>query len=63
MTLKIYGIAASRAIRPLWAAEELGLPYEHLRWHYQGPETREPAYRAINPQGRVPALRRLRSQL
>ena len=25
MTLKIYGIAASRAIRPLWAVEELGL--------------------------------------
>lgn len=56
MTLKIYGIAASRAIRPLWAAEELGLPYEHLRWHYQGPETREPAYRAINPNGTVPAI-------
>jgi glutathione S-transferase len=56
VTLKIYGIAASRAIRPLWAAEELGLPYEHLRWHYQGPQTREPAYRAINPNGTVPAI-------
>jgi glutathione S-transferase len=56
VALKIYGIAASRAIRPLWAAEELGLLYEHLRWHYQGPETRGPAFLAINPNGTVPAI-------
>lgn len=56
MTLKIYGIAASRAIRPLWAAEELGLPYEHIRYHYDGPETREPAYLALNPNATVPAI-------
>ncbi|MBX3608769.1 MAG: glutathione S-transferase family protein [Hydrogenophaga sp.] len=56
MSLKIYGTAASRAIRPLWAAEEIGLPYEHIAWHYQGPEVREPAYLAINPNGTVPAI-------
>lgn len=56
MTLKIYGIAASRALRPLWAAEELGLPYEHIRYHFNGPETREPAYLALNPNGTVPVI-------
>lgn len=56
MALTIYGIAASRAIRPLWAAEELGLAYRHLPWHYEGPETREPSYLAINPNGTVPAI-------
>lgn len=56
MTLKIYGIAASRAIRPLWAAEELGIPYEHVPLHYQGPEVRQAPYLALNPNGTVPAI-------
>lgn len=34
MTLKIYGIPASRAIRTLWAAEELGLEYQDIPLHY-----------------------------
>ncbi len=56
MTLKIYGIAASRAIRPLWAAEELGLPYEHIRLHYQAPELKQAPYLAMNPNGQVPII-------
>ena len=36
MTLRIYGIAASRAIRPLWAATELGLNFEHVPTDYKG---------------------------
>lgn len=56
MTLKIYGIAASRAIRPLWAAEELGLAYEHIRLHYNAPEIKQPPYLALNPNGTVPAM-------
>ena len=31
MALKIYGVAASRASHALWAAEELGLTYEHIK--------------------------------
>jgi len=54
--MKIYGIAASRAIRPLWAAEELGLEYEHVKWHYAGQEVKSDAYLALNPNGTVPAL-------
>lgn len=57
MKLTIYGIARSRAIRVLWAAEELGLPYEHVDVVY-GPEgSRKPDFLAINPNGRVPAAR------
>jgi glutathione S-transferase len=61
MTLRIYGIAASRAIRALWMAEELGLPYEHVPIHYRddpdGPLGKNnPAFRQANPMGRVPAV-------
>ena len=56
MTLKIYGIAASRAIRPLWAAEELGLPYEHIQLHYQAPELKQEPYVSMNPNGQVPII-------
>jgi len=61
MTLKIYGIAASRAIRNLWMAEELGLAYEHVPIHYRddpdGPLGKNsPAFRRANPLGRVPAI-------
>jgi glutathione S-transferase len=55
MKLKIFGIARSRAIRNLWMAEELGLPYEHVDLVY-GPEgSRKPDFLKINPNGRVPA--------
>lgn len=57
MALKIYGVAASRAIRPLWAAEELGIPYEHIPVHYQDAATlNAPAYRGLNPNGTVPVI-------
>lgn len=56
MTLKIYGIAASRASRPLWVAHELGLDYEHVPLPYQGGATRTPEFLAINPNGHIPAI-------
>ena len=56
MTLKIYGIAASRAIRPLWAAEEMGLPYEHIQLHYTAPALKQEPYRSMNPNGQVPIV-------
>lgn len=56
MSLKIYGMPASRTFRCLWAAEESGLPYENLPWSYLGPEIKAPAYLAINPNGTIPAL-------
>ena len=56
MTLKIYGIAASRASRPFWAALELGVPFEHINQTYKEGATRTPAFLAINPNGHIPVL-------
>lgn len=56
MTLKIYGIAASRASRPLWVAHELGLAYEHIPQPYQNGATRTPEFLAINPNGHIPVV-------
>ena len=56
MSLTIYGIPASRAVRPLWAATELGLDFTHVNLPYQGGGTRTPEFLAINPNGHIPAV-------
>ena len=56
MTLKIYGIGASRAARPLWTALELGVPFEHIATPYAGGATRTPEFLAINPNGHIPVV-------
>lgn len=54
MTITIYGRPGSRARRPLWVARELGLDVENIE---PAPgEIKQPAYLAINPNGKVPAL-------
>lgn len=54
--IKIYGILKSRAARPVWTAEELGIPYELVQMHYAGDEVKSAAYRGLNPNGQVPTL-------
>ena len=56
MSLVIYGTAASRAFRVLWAAEEIGLAYERKPWHFKGPEIRTAEFLAINPNASIPAI-------
>lgn len=56
MALTIYGIGASRAVRPLWAALELGLAFEHVTTPFLGGATRTPAFLALNPNGHIPVL-------
>lgn len=56
MSLTIYGIAASRAIRPLWVATELGLRFTHQNLPYQGGATRTPEFLALNPNGHIPVV-------
>ena len=54
--LKLYGSMASRAHRVVWMLKELGVDYEHVPTAFQDGSTRQPAFLAINPNGRVPAL-------
>ncbi len=56
MTLKIYGMGPSRAARPLWAALELGTPFEHIAMPYTGGATRTPDFLALNPNGHIPVV-------
>ncbi len=56
MSLTIHGIAASRAIRPLWAATELGLNFQHVQTPYSGGATRTPEFLALNPNGHIPVV-------
>jgi glutathione S-transferase len=55
--LTLYHIAPSRSSIVLWMLEEIGEPYDvHLLSMKQG-TNREPAYLAVNPMGKVPALK------
>jgi len=55
--LTLYHIAPSRSSVALWMLEEIGEPYDiHLLSMKKG-TNREPAYLAVNPMGKVPALR------
>lgn len=65
--ITIYGVARSRASRPLWLLGEVGLAYNHVpviqAYRLANPtaadaplHTASPAYLAINPQGQVPCM-------
>ncbi len=56
MTLTIHGIVASRAVRPLWVARELGLDFRHVPTPYLGGATRTPEFLQLNPNGHIPVL-------
>lgn len=53
--LKLYYCRDSRALRPLWALEELGIPYEYIGMVFPPRYTFE-GYKEINPSGTVPTL-------
>ncbi len=55
MSRTLYGMSGSRAVRSLWAIEEVGVDYEHVATKFMG-ESKQPDYLAINPNGRIPAL-------
>ena len=48
----VIGHAASRAMRVLWALEEMGLPHDHVPALPRSAEAR-----AADPEGKIPALR------
>lgn len=51
----LYGISSSRAFRSIWAAEEIGVDYDHVPTSFRG-DAQAPEYLAINPNARIPAL-------
>lgn len=55
--LTLYHHPQSCSIASLFALEEAGAPYEVVNVDLAGGEQTRPAYLAVNPKGRVPALR------
>jgi glutathione S-transferase len=55
--LTLYHASPSRSSVTLWLLEELGQPYDIHRLDLTKGENREPAYLAVNPMGKVPAVR------
>lgn len=54
--MKIYGSKNSRSLRPVWALEEAGATYDYQRiWMMKG-EGQSPAFKAVNPAGKIPVL-------
>ncbi len=54
--IKLYGMIPTRANRPHWVLEELGLDYQYIKVDLGTAEHRREAFRTINPFGKVPAL-------
>lgn len=52
----LYHAPMTRSIRPRWALEEMGLPYRLEMVEFTRGDVGGPAYRAINPLQKVPAL-------
>ena len=56
MAITLYYTAMGSATRVHWALLELGIPFEKVRIHMDQGDHKTPAYLAINPNGKVPAL-------
>jgi len=55
--LKLYHAAPSRSSVARWMLEEIGEPYEIELLNLKEGDQRKPSYLAINPMGKVPALK------
>jgi glutathione S-transferase len=51
-----YGAPQSRALLALWAAEELGLPYDKVRYDLSKGEHKTDALRKLNPNAKMPTV-------
>lgn len=54
--MELYGPQPTRVMRPLWLVNELELDCEVVPIDFMASDHPGPAYRAINPSGKVPAL-------
>ncbi len=55
-TITLYHAPNTRSSSTLLLLEELGAPYELKLLNFKAGEQRQPAYLAINPMGKVPAI-------
>lgn len=55
--LMFYTAVPSRGAVVRWMLDEVGEPYDTTVPDLKSGEQNQPAYRAINPQGKVPAIR------
>lgn len=55
--MRLYWAPHTRSLRALWLLEEIGAPYERVLVDLKNGEQRRPAYHAINPMEKVPALK------
>jgi glutathione S-transferase len=56
MAIQLYSWPRSSGTRICWALEELGVPYQYVELDPKKKEHLAPAFLAINPHGKVPAL-------
>lgn len=54
--VRFWGAGTSRTLRPIWVAEELGIPYELMPIGPRTGETQTPEYGALNPKRKIPFL-------
>jgi len=55
--MRLYWCANTRAVRAVWMLEEVGVPYERVTIEIRDPASKgNPAFRAVSPMGKVPAL-------
>ncbi|MDJ0898075.1 MAG: glutathione S-transferase family protein [Xenococcus sp. MO_188.B8] len=52
--MKLYYIPTTRAVRPRWLLEEMGIDYELITVSME--MSRQPEYRKLHPHGKVPVL-------
>ena len=54
--ITIYHVPGTRSVRPIWACEELDVPYEIVPVDFSAEYRASPEWRQRNPVGKVPAM-------
>lgn len=54
--IKLWGAGTSRTFRPIWVAEELGVPFELAPIGPRTGETQTPEFTRLNPKQKIPLL-------
>jgi glutathione S-transferase len=54
--MQLYWWPKTRSLRALWMLEEVGCPYERVPVNITQGGQKDPAFLAVNPMGKLPAL-------